>query len=113
MSRDVRVLLAEIPEAAGDITAFTHGMSFDEFKVDRKTSHAVVRSLEVMGEAAKAVPQSVRDEHPMVPWRKICGRRDVLIHQYFRIDEMLLWRAVNREVPITLVAITDIINKLR
>jgi uncharacterized protein with HEPN domain len=113
MSRDVLILLSEIQEAAEEVIAFTHGLSVDELKVDKKTKNAVIRSLEVMGEAAKAIPQSFRDEHPTVPWRNICGMRDILIHQYFRIDEMLLWRAARRDVPATLEAICDLIKNFR
>ena len=66
-------------------------MTFDEFAVDKKTFNAVIRSLEVLGEATKHIPASFRQKHPDVPWAKMAGMRDVLIHDYMGVDLKTVW----------------------
>uniref|UniRef100_UPI00262F28BC HepT-like ribonuclease domain-containing protein n=1 Tax=Thermococcus sp. TaxID=35749 RepID=UPI00262F28BC len=65
---------------------FTSGMDFEDFSKDRKTQFAVIRALEIIGEAAKAIPEDFKKEHPKVPWREMAGMRDKLIHAYFGVD---------------------------
>jgi uncharacterized protein with HEPN domain len=112
MSRDVLLLLSEIQSAALEVLEFTEGMSKDDVIADRKTKNAVIRSLEVMGEAAKGIPQTIRDKHPEIPWKEICGMRDVLIHQYFGINEDRLWEAIEKRVPAIVADISHIIATL-
>ena len=70
-------------DSINDIENFIEGMNFDDFKNDRKTINAVIRSIEVIGEASKKIPKSIRERHPDIPWKKIAGMRDKLIHEYF------------------------------
>jgi uncharacterized protein with HEPN domain len=98
MSRDFRVYLEDIVEAAGRIGEYTKGLSQDDFSQDRKTVDAVVRNLEVIGEAAKKVPDDVRQLASHIDWRKIAGLRDILIHQYFGIDLEIIWNIVTTKV---------------
>jgi uncharacterized protein with HEPN domain len=86
MPRDYRVYLQDVLEAVVNVGEFVGNMSRSEFEDDKKTVHAVVRNLEVIGEAVKAVPPEVRDRHPQVPWQRIAGLRNILIHHYFGID---------------------------
>ena len=83
MPRDFKVYLEDILEAIGKIHNFTRGMSLQLFKEDPKTIDAVVRNLEVVGEAVKNIPKEIRLKHPQTEWKKIAGLRDVLIHEYF------------------------------
>ena len=84
MPRDYKVSLQDVLQAISDVEEFSAPMTLEQFRNDKKTVHAVVRNLEVIGEAIKRVPPQVRDRHPGVPWQRIAGLRDILIHHYFR-----------------------------
>ena len=72
----------------------------DAFAVDRKTQDAVVRNLEIIGEAVKRVSDAAKDAHRDLPWRQIAGMRDKLIHDYFGVDLDLVWEVVDRHLPL-------------
>jgi uncharacterized protein with HEPN domain len=91
MSRDYLFYLEDILESCGKIERYTAQLSFDQFVEDEKTYDAVVRNLEIIGEAAKNVPEDIRRRYPDVEWRKIAGLRDVIAHEYFGIDDDILW----------------------
>lgn len=78
---------------------YTIGLTFERFQADDMTIDAVVRNLEVIGEAAKWIPEQVRSSYPDVHWRKMAGLRDVLPHGYFGLDLRLIWDIVQRDVP--------------
>ena len=92
----IRASLRTYLESVG---AFVEGMDFEQFRTDDKTFSAVVRKLEIVGEAAKHIPEHVREKYPSVPWKEMAGMRDRLIHAYFGIDEKLLWRVVTNRIP--------------
>lgn len=99
MSRDVQLWLADIDEACARIVEYVADMPYDGFVQDRKTVDAVIRNLEIIGEAVKQLPEEFRSQHPHLPWRKIAGLRDVLAHTYFGIDEQIIWDIVITRVP--------------
>ena len=82
----------------GNIAQFVEGMAYEEFAADDKTAFAVVRALEMIGEAAKHVPDEMRLKYPDVPWRAVVGTRDMLIHAYFGVDLEVVWRTVTQDL---------------
>ncbi len=99
MSRDYKVYLEDILEAIGKIRTYTADMSADSFAADNKTLDAVLRNLEVIGEAVKRIPDDIRSQHEQVEWKKIAALRDILIHQYFGIDAEIIWDVVQNKLP--------------
>ena len=99
MPRDSRVYLEDILEATRKITVYTGSLSKAAFLEDEKTIDAVVRNLEVIGEAVKKLPEDLRAQHSAVEWKKIAGLRDILIHEYFGLDAEIVWDIVQNKVP--------------
>ena len=100
MPRDYKVYLEDILEAIGKVSRYTVGLSQEAFSGDEKTLDAVVRNLEVIGEAIKKVPGKIRSKYPEVEWKKIAGLRDILMHEYFGIDVDIIWDIVQNKLPV-------------
>ena len=98
-NKDYRDYLDDILNAIDETEDFTRRMTFKKFCDDRKTINAVIRSLEVLGEATKNIPAAIRAKYPEIPWRKMAGMRDKLIHEYFGVDEDILWKTVTEDLP--------------
>ena len=106
--RELRDYINDLIQACEDILSFTEGMSYSDFASDKKTINAVVRSLEVIGEATKKLPMSLRGKYPDVPWKHMAGMRDKLIHEYFGIDKQMIWQVVQKHIPKILPSIKEI-----
>jgi len=82
------------------IEKFTQNIqTFETFQKDEMVVYACIRALEIMGEAVKNIPDEFRQQYPKVPWKKIAGIRDVLIHHYFGIDERVIWKSIKINIP--------------
>jgi len=97
MSRDWKIYLADIVVSCDKITRYTAGLTQPAFQADERTYDAVVRNLEIIGEAAKHIPHDLRCQVPTIERRKIAGMRDWLAHAYFGIDPDILWDVVQNE----------------
>ena len=99
MKRDYLDAVADILEAIDKALSFCEGMTFKAFARDDKTVFAVIRALELIGEAAKKVPAGARKKCPEIPWRDITGMRDKLVHEYFGVDLQTVWATVHEDLP--------------
>jgi uncharacterized protein with HEPN domain len=110
--RDYGDYIQDILDSINDIKDFVAGMSFDQFTRDRKTINAVIRSIEVIGEAAKRISQSLRSKHPEIPWKKMAGMRDKMIHEYAGVDIEILWKVATEELPLLTSPMQNILSSL-
>ena len=99
MPRDYKVYLEDILHAIAKVREYTAGFSQGDFARDGKTFDAVIRNLEVIGEAVKAVPEAIRSQHPEADWKKMAGLRDLLIHRYFGINVEIVWDIIQNKLP--------------
>ena len=97
--RNHRLYLTDIFEAMEAAQTFIEGMNFDAFVDDDKTTSAVARKLEIIGEAAKNVPETIRLAYPQVPWQQMAGMRDRIIHRYFAVNHVIVWDTVKDHIP--------------
>ena len=98
--KDQKEFLIHILEAIDAIQSFMGDMEYSQFVKDDKTVSAVIRKFEIIGEATKKLDRSITDQKPNVPWKKMAGMRDRLIHDYFGVDLHLLWKTYQNEIPI-------------
>jgi len=97
--KEIRIFIEDILKSIEKIEEYVHGMSREEFFRSSQVQDAVMRRLEIMGEAAKKVPEGFRSKYPEVPWKLIAGMRDVLIHGYFDVNLERVWVIVEKDLP--------------
>lgn len=100
----------DILNCARNVRDFTQGMSFESFLEDPRTIRAVAYEFTTIGEAARAIPEEVQKQFPDVPWGKMQGIRNVLVHEYFRVDEEILWEASQEDIPPLIAALENILR---
>lgn len=105
--------LLDVIDAIDDIERFTADVDFESFLQNEEKIFAVEKALEIIGEAVKNIPTSVRLTYSQVPWRNIAGMRDKLAHQYWRIDVEVVWKAVIYDVPKLKLIILEILEDLQ
>ena len=97
--RDARLLVDDIVHAADKILHYTAGMDLNQFTLDEKTVDAVVRNFEIIGEASNRLPKDFKLRHTEIPWRRMVGFRNRIIHDYFGIDHSIVWTIIGRDLP--------------
>lgn len=99
MTRSAALYVKDIIQNMVDAEEFIQGLSYEIFISDKKTFNAVVRSIEVIGEAVKSIPDSVRSRYTDIPWKEMAGMRDKLIHFYFGVDQEAVWVTAKERIP--------------
>ena len=99
MKRDVLLFIEDIKEAIEKIEIFSKDVNEELFLKDELRQSAVIRQLEIVGEAVKNIPQEFRKKYPLIEWQKIAGFRDVLIHAYFGADISRIWKVISKDLP--------------
>lgn len=112
MKRDPRVYIDDILEALQRIESYTAGLNFDTFSQDSKTIDAAVRNFEIIGEAAKKIPEETKKKYSQVPWKTMSGMRDKLIHEYFGVNLKVLWRTIKEDLPPLKPVIEGVLREL-
>lgn len=110
--RDYYLYVKDVIEAMDAIAEFTGGLEFEEFRRDDKTSSAVIRKFEIIGEASKNVPANIRRKYPQVPWKEMAGMRDKLIHFYFGVNYELVWQTIKHRIPQIRPVLREIIKSI-
>ena len=105
--------LEDVVEALQKSQQFVAGISYEQFIADEKTVYAVIRALEVVGEATKQIPPEVRDIYETVPWRAMSGMRDKLIHHYFGVDLAVVWKTVTEDAADLLPVMREVVMRER
>ncbi len=113
MTRDNSIYLSDIIENITQAESFLGEMTFDQFNADRKTAYAVIRCLEIIGEATKNIPGTIQATRPAIPWSDMARMRDKCIHAYWGIDYQILWKAVKEELPAIQTQAQELLNELR
>jgi len=99
MKRDYTVYLDDVLDAMDKAEMFVAGMSYEQFEDDLRTSFAVTRALEIVGEATRRLPASFREQYPNIPWQDMAGMRDKIIHGYDNVNLRIVWDVVTRDIP--------------
>jgi uncharacterized protein with HEPN domain len=109
MSRDYKLYLQDIFECCENVSEYTEGMSFEEFSRDKKTVDAVVRNLEIIGEAVKNIPSEILQNKSVIEWKQIARLRDLITHHYFNVKLTIVWDIVQNRLPQLGEAISELI----
>ncbi len=112
MKREFKDYFIDLMDSINKIEEFTEGMEYNDFLKDNKTIFACVRAIEIMGEAVKNIPEYVKEENKEIPWKKIYGIRNKLIHEYFGVEPEVVWITIKEDIPLIKPYIMEILEEL-
>ncbi len=98
--RNIKLFFMDILEAIQSIREYMADMDYGEFLKDKRTRDAVIRNLEIIGEAAKNIPDEIKEEYSEVNWKAIAGMRDKLAHEYFGVSNLIVWETIINDLPV-------------
>lgn len=110
MSKKYQIYIKDIRNAIVSIEKFVEGLTLEQFKNDDKTSSAVIRKFEIIGEATKNIQENIRERYPQIAWKEMAGMRDKLIHAYSEVDLNLVWMTIKQRLPQLKSAIEKILQ---
>ena len=99
MKRDMGLFIEDITDSIKNIEEFSKNLDKEKFSKDNLRQSAIIRQLEIIGEAAKNIPESIRDRYPEIPWKDISGFRDKLSHAYFGVSMNRIWNIIEKDLP--------------
>lgn len=110
--RGIKLYLSDIKEAVKRIASYIQDLDFEKFTNDHKTIDAVIRNLSVVGEAVKNIPEEVKSKYSDIAWYEAMGMRNKVVHEYFGVDDTILWKTVKEDIPVFGQQIEKIIQDL-
>ena len=111
MSKDIQVYLEDIVDSIEKIETYVKGFSFEDFSKNTERQDAVIRRLEVLGEAVKSIPAELRNQYATIPWKQIAGMRDILIHDYANVSLKRVWNVLTGELAPLKEAVQNMLNQ--
>lgn len=112
LKRNYLAYAQDMLESANKALQFINGMTYELFQRDEKTQFAVIRALEILGEASKKIPGDLKRKYPHIPWREIAGTRDKLIHDYIGVNLMVVWRTLQEDLPVLIEQLETFLSDL-
>lgn len=108
--REVKLYLADIVESIGKIEMYSKDSAFIDFGRDVMLIDAIVRNVSIIGEAVKNIPEEMKEKYPAIAWHEIIGMRNKVVHEYFSVDEDILWKTIKEDLPIVKKQIQEILQ---
>lgn len=113
MSRNITMYIKDIIDNMENAKRFTEKITYEEFVKDDKTSYAVIRCIEIIGEAAKNIPEEACNKYPEIPWKEMAGMRDKVIHFYFGVNLEKVWLVIKKDIPELEPLFKKVLEKLK
>ncbi|HEY5824092.1 MAG TPA: DUF86 domain-containing protein [Cyclobacteriaceae bacterium] len=97
--REYNFFIDDIIDSIQKIELYAHGLSFDDFEKNIEKQDAIIRRMEIIGEAVKNIPPNIRMQFPQIPWKQIAGLRDIITHNYSNLSSIRIWKIINQDIP--------------